>query len=188
MSPLHPATPCPVGVCSWNLWLETIRLWSVRWAPSGCSGPMAFPPPLLSSVTMGLWGPWRPGPRKWKAVVPSAVFSPGSPCPISSPLQPPASQPITVALTVAFPGKLDLQASCLTTLLMVWQRGTEHPGPPYEGPSRTSLCHSLRFYDAPLSSLHRSLAGRNWDAHLTVSPLRLFLVPLLPIIPPGPKT
>ena len=87
----------------------------------------------------------------------------GSPCPVSSPLQPPASQPITVALTVAFPGKLDLQASCLTTLLMVWQRGTEHPGPPHEGPGRTSLCHSLRFYDATLSSLHRSLEGRNWQ-------------------------
>lgn len=66
---------------------------------------------------------------------------------------------------------------------MVSQRGTEPPGPPDEGPSRTSPCHSLRFYDAPGSSLRRSLEGRNWDTHLAVSPLCLFLVPIFPSFP-----
>lgn len=120
-------------------------------------------------------------------MVPSAVFTAVSPCSRISSLQP--APQLNPGSDCGFPGKLDLRALCLTTLLpdVLCQRRTVRPGPPHRGPNGVGPCYFLQLYDVPLSSLDRSLEWRKWDMHVTVFPFPLFLPLLFYIIPLGPK-
>lgn len=112
MSPLHLAAPAllvfAAEICAWRPYSYDLR----GGLSSGCSGPVALPQPLSQLSDCGSMRP--------SGALAQGSRSGGSLCSVHSgvtlpwkfTLQPPARESVTVAFR-----KVNLQASCLSTLL-----------------------------------------------------------------------